>query len=366
VGIFSRRIATAYQGKPSVPVAVSSPWQPNDVLTQWTVDQMFAEEMASATGLVTRDMALRVPAVKRAHGIHCTLFAQTPFRQITTQTGAVTPDQPDWMENSRSGMSPYHRKFGMASDWFFNGWTCLGFTADPLTNPDADALHIPYGLWTVKPDGTIDVSDLGHLNDYRTFPVAIPLGYGENGLLVDGIDTIREARLIETAYMDRLENPIPLTILGVPREVWDTWSPDEKKFYRDQYVAGRKATNGSVALKVAEFPIEFPGETPVDLYESGRNAARLDIANHTATPAGLIEGVRQGGSGGGTEIRYSGVANGAARSELWDFGLAKRFVLAFEGRMSLDDISPNGTGIRGDLGPTLDIPAANTNPAIEA
>src|SRR5690606_7939771 len=99
--------------------------------------------------------------------------------------------------------------------------------------------------------------------------------------------------------------------------------------------------NGSVASKIAEFPIDFPGEVPVDLYESGRNAVRLDIANHTGTDAGLLEGTRQSG-GGGTTIRYSGVANGAGRNEMWDYSKAKQMVLAFQARLSLDDVCPSG------------------------
>lgn len=361
MGIFGRKIATAYAPSPSVPIAVASPWQPTDLLTQITIDNLIASEMRE-TGVipVTRDLALRVPGVKRAHGIHCTLFAQTPFRE-TDATGTPTAKQPEWLTNSRSGVSPYHRKFGMASDWFFNGWAALGFTSDKT-----DALHIPFGAWTVNGKGEIEVDPTIVPEAYRAHVIAIPLGYGENGLLVDGVDTVREARLIESAYMDRLENPVPLTILGIPREVWESWTPVERKSYRDQYVDGRSGANGSVATKIAEFPIDFPGEVPVDLYESGRNAVRLDIANHTGTDAGLLEGVRQGGSGGGTEIRYSGVANGAGRNEMWDFSKAKQFVLAFEARMSLDDVSPEGHAIRADLSNYLAIPTPTTHPASEA
>lgn len=360
MGIFSRRIATAYQPTPTIPIATSSPWQPNDVLTQWTVDQLFAEEIAKSGGFVTRDMALRIPGVKRAHGIHCTLFAEIPLRQ-TDMAGVPTTDQPEWLTSSKSGVSPYHRKFGMASDWFFNGWAALGFNADRT-----DALHIPFGAWSVNADGGIDVNEDIVPAAYRPHVVAIPLGYGENGLLVDGIDTVREARLVESAYMDRLENPVPLTVLGIPLDTWQQWTPDERKKYRDDYVKNRKAGDGAVALKVAEFPIDFPGQIEVNLYESGRNAVRLDIANHTATPASLIEGLRQGGGGGGTEVKYTGVSNGAGRSELWDFGLAKRFLLACEARLSLDDVSPEGTSIRGDLSSLFALPNPTTNPASEA
>lgn len=358
VGIFGPRIRDVYAarapltGPPPVPaVAISSPWSAQDSLVTWTIDQMWDGEWPGGT--MTREIAGRIPAVQRAHGIHVTQFAQLKFFQMDGP--ARTAEQPRWLTTSDSGVSPYHRMFGLGSDLFYDGWGCLGFTRDM-----GDCLHIPFGMWRVEDDGSLWVDDRVPA-PYRARPVAIPLGYGANGLLHDGIDTLREARLIESAYMDRLENPIPLTILGIPREVWDGWTKEERAAYRDQWVEGRKRQNGSTAMKVAEFPVDMPGQVAVDLYESGRNSARLDIANHTATPASMIEGVRQGGSGGGTEMRYTGVANGAGRSELWDFGLAKRFTLAVEARLSLDDISPAGLSIRADLTDLLRIPEPTVN-----
>lgn len=365
VGIFTRRIEAAYEPKlnaPPVvqPLSIASPWAPQDTLLTFALDDALGGLLSQSVAM-TRDIALRIPGVKRAHGLHVGMFAQLPFYEMDGD--ARTDQQPAWLTNSASGVSPYHRMYGLGSDLFFNGWGCLGFTADMT-----DCLHIPFGLWSVDDrSGVITVDEQRIPAKYRARPVAIPLGYGENGLLNDGIDTLREARQIETAYVDRLNNPVPLTVLGIPKEVWELWTPDERKDYRDQYVSGRKANNGAVALKVSEFPIEFPdaASNGVDLFESGRNAVRLDLANHTSTPAGFIEGVRQGGSGGGTEIRYSGVANGAGRHELWDYGLAKKFALAFEARMSLDDIVPSGRSIRADLSIIVDIPTPPSSPTSE-
>ncbi|MCK2028102.1 hypothetical protein KZC56_17530 [Microbacterium sp. SSW1-47] len=363
MGIFKKQIAAAYPA-PAVPIAVASPWQPSDALLQITVDQLIASEMQQGVVPITRDIALRVPGVQRAHGVHVTMFAETVFKMID-QNGDPLKTQPEWLVNApESGVSPYHRKFGIGSDLFFNGWAALGFNDDP--HVATDALHIPFGAWSVE-GGQIQVDDSIVPAAFRRHVVAIPLGYGANGLLVDGIDTIREARLIESAYMDRLENPIPLTVLGIPRDVWESWGPEERKEYKEQWAAARKAKGGAVALKVSEFPVDFPGDVETNLFESGRNAVRLDIANHTSSPASLIEGVRQGGSGGGTEMRYQGVGEGgASRSDLWEFGLAKRFVNAFEARLSLDDVSPKGHTIRGDRAHVVAIPAPTTNPASEA
>ena len=199
---------------------------------------------------------------------------------------------------------------------------------------------------------------------YRARPIVIPVGFGENGLLVDAADTITAARAIERAYQDRLNNPVPLTILGIPMEVWERWTPAERQAYRDQWVNNRKSANGATAMKPAEWPIDMPGQVAADLYESGRNAVRLDIANHTSTPASMLEGSAQGGSGA-TRINYEGVGGGTTRNDLWDYGLAKRMMLAFESRMSLDDIVPSGISIRGDRSAFIAAPTPSTSPTRE-
>ena len=364
MGIFTRsKIGAAYDTYTRgaiAPLAVASPWAPTDDLTQFAVDQLYKDAAAAGDIPMTRDVALRVPGVKRAHGIHVRQFAANPFRLMDDKTPAA--EQPKWLSSSRSGFSPYHRMHGLGSDFFFQGWGCLSFDRDPH-DPDADCMHVPYGAWGIDPaTGEVWADDSIVPAAYTRFPVAIPVGYGDNGLLVDGIDTLREARKIEAAYMDRLDNPIPLTVLSIPLDVWQGWTPKERREYRDQWAEGRKA--GGVATKPDTWGVDMPGQVQTDLYETGRNAVRLDIANHTGTPASLLEGVSQGGSGG-SNIKYTGVGNGVTRNELWDLGNAKAFTLAFEARMSLDDICDPGLSIRADLTNMFALPEPNTNPTSE-
>lgn len=368
MGIFSRRIDRTYAAREVQAALPASTNATTGILSPWAPPSSFvALALEEALGglkdrpeVITREVALKIPGVKRAHGIACSTFAGIPFFQ--NDNDQRTKDQPRWLVNSDSGVSPYHRAFGMASDWFFNGWTCLGFTADMT-----DALHIPFGMWNVDPaTGAVVVESEDIDAKYKAHLVAIPLGYGENGLLVDGVDTLRQARRIEASYSDRLDNPTPLTVLRVPLAIWNGWTEDERQTFRDTFVKNRQGKNGATAVYPNEWSIDMPGQTPVDLYETGRNAVRLDIANHTSTPASMLEGVRQGGSGGGTEMRYQGVGEGGvARSEFWDFGLPKRMVAAFEARLSLDDVSPAGLSIRADLSSVLVAPNPTTNPTSE-
>ncbi len=368
MGIFGRNIAHEYGGRAAMelvtrpsgrsPVHMVSPWSPTGFETTWAVDDALKGLLERPRSGVTREAALRIPAVKRAHGITCTMYAAIPFFQMDGET--LDTEQPDWLTTTESGVAPYHRQYGVASDWFFNGWACFGFT-DDMT----DCLHIPYGMWTLDDDGyAIVTSNLVPVR-YTGIVIAIPLGYGENGLLVDGADTIGQAQKIEAAYQNRLDNPIPLTVLSIEDNLYFSYTPEQREKIRDEWNEGRR--KNATALKPKNgMDVDMPGATVgVDLYETGRNAVRLDLANHTGLPASMLEGVRQGGSGGGTEMRYQGVGNGGERSDLWEYGLAKRMVHAFEARMSLDDVVPKGKSIRGDLSNMFATPNPNTNPTSE-
>lgn len=363
MGIFRKQIDSLYAARevqtlPSPPqpaLAITSPWSPQDSLVTFAVDMELAAQINESQAVMSREVALRIPGVKRAHGIHVTDFSQIPFYVMDGDARAA--QQPEWLLNSKTGIAPYQRMYGLGSDFFFYGWGCLSFNEDMT-----DCLHVPYGLWKIEDDGSVWIDPDRVPAEYRARPIAIPLGFGENGLLEDGADTLREARAIEDAYVKRLADPVPLTILNIPRDEWFAMTPEERTEYRDQWVIGRRKS--STALKIAEWAVDMPGQVSVDLYESGRNAVRLDIANHTSTPASILEGVHQGG-GGTSNIKYTGVANGGSRSELWDYGLAKRMMLAFEARMSLDDVVAEGQSMRGDRAAFIDVPTPDTNPTRE-
>ncbi|KNY07922.1 hypothetical protein AKH00_06810 [Microbacterium sp. GCS4] len=306
---------------------------------------------------ITREAALKVPGVARAHGIACTTFASIPKFVMDGETHAT--DQAPWLTNSVSGVAPYHRDFGAASDWFFEGWACYGFNADMT-----DCLHIPFGMWKVDEYGYLQITSDLVPEEYTAYPIAIPLGYGENGVLHNGADVIRQAQDIEKAYHNRLKNPIALTVLTLDDNTYWGYSKEQRAAIRDEWNEGR--SKNSTALKPASMGVDFPGAgMPTDLYETGRNGNRLDIANVTKVPASIIEGVRQGGSGGGTEMRYQGVGNGGERSDLWEYGLARMMLLAYEARLSLDDVVASGLSIRGDQSNMHATPNPATNPTSE-
>jgi len=334
---------------------------------QDSIHSMFvADALPVAPDAITRDTAFRVPAVDRAHDVICSVLADMPWvaydgnRMVkNAETGELEPtrleQQPEWLTNTKTGIPPYDLRWAVASDLFMSGWAAIGFELGSDGLP-VDALHIPRALWNLEPDGTVMINAKIPAR-YRQRVVPIRLGYGKNGMLVDALGDIKDARAIADAYRDRIENPIAQTVLSVENETWDGWTWEEREEFRQKWIAGRSSTGGSVAMKPDRITVSTDGASiPADLFEAGRNANRLDLANHAGLPASMLEGVRQGGSGGGTEMRYTGVQNGAQRSEVWDFGVRK-FAGAIGARISLDDVCAPGHLIRLDTARFLSTPA---------
>ncbi|GAA3948870.1 hypothetical protein [Microbacterium soli] len=310
-----------------------------------------ADALPVAPDAVTRDTAFRVPAVDRAHDVICSVIADMPW--FTYQGDTRKADQPEWLTNTKTGIPPYDLRWAVCSDLFMSGWAAIGFElgADGLP---ADALHIPRALWSLDPDGGIRVNAKIDPR-YRQRVVPIRLGYGKNGMLVDALGDIKAARTIADAYRDRIDNPIAQTVLTVDKDVWDEWDWNERELFRQKWIEARSAAGGAVAMKPTYVEVDVSGAIPTDLFETGRNANRLDLANHAGLPASMLEGVRQGGSGGGTEMRYTGVQNGAQRNEVWDFGIRK-YAAAIAARLSLDDVCAPGESIRVDTSRFLTVP----------
>jgi len=336
-------------GAPGATPAIASPWAPTGALESFVAEDILGA--LAESGAVTRDIALKVPGIKRAHGIHCGTVAGASWGQYDGAEKLAT--QPRWLTNSDSGVSPYHRMFGVASDLFMTGWACIGFSADM-----SDALHIPIGLWHIDDQGNVIINE-GIKPLYREVPVAIPLGYGENGILIDGANSIRAAGDIERAWTERVKNPLPATDLHLTDPQFDRISKREKRKIVDEWNENRRRDGGQTAVTQSFVEVKALGTISADLFEKGRNAVRLDIANHAAVPASIIEGAKDGS---GSDINYSN--DSTAPAELYTFGTA-RFVQAIEARLSLDDVCPPGQSIRADLGFQLAAQTPTTSPTSE-
>lgn len=327
----------------------------DSVQTIFIPDDLKAALGAASTATLDHASAMRVPAYKRAHDVTCGVLSRMPWVQYSAG-GTRLGTQPDWLVTSKSGVSPRHLRWGVASDQFAHGIAAIGFELDADGAYPVDALHIPVGMWEIAADNTVRVSTAIQ-PQYRQRVVVIPLGYGSSGMLIDAHTTILDAHDIAAAYRDRIKNPIPQTDLELVGDRWDMWTQEEREEFRQLWIEGRRSENGAVAMRPDWVKPNYSGAVPADLFESGRNANRLDIANHAGLPASIVEGAKQGGGGG--DMHYSTEAGGAARNELWDYGLDK-YASANDGRLSLDDVCPPGEYIRTDPAAFLAAPQPTT------
>ena len=338
-----------------MPVLPLTWMSPQDSVQTIFIPDDLAAALGSAKGVVL-DMpaAMRIPSFKRAHDVHCGVLSRLPWVQYEDKQ-RLTP-QPRWLVNSETGVPPRTLRWGVASDMFAYGSAVIGFKLDPVTDLPVDALHIPKTMWSIDTNGDLRVSR-AIPEQYRQRVVWLPLGANSNGMLIDAIDTIADARDIATSYRDRIKNPIAQTVLSLAADRWDGWDEEEREEFRQLWIKGRSSEGGSTAMKPDWVTVDLSGQIPTDLFESGRNANRLDMANHAGLPASIVEGAKQGGGSG--DMHYSTEAGGSARNELWDYGLAK-YADAWEARLSLDDVCAPGQSIRVDTSGFLTSPNPTT------
>lgn len=345
VGFWTRWFGGGPSAAPVLPV---SPWAEND-LEQLTLETFWND--TSSLSVVTREIAQRVPGLKRALGVHLAVTGRAVFREYNFET-PVDP-QPAWLTSSASGVSPYMRKIGLVSDLYWWGWTCLGAELGPNNLP-IDAIHVPMGMWKMDPATGVTAIDESIPARYRERAIVVPLGM--NGVLVDGVDTIRAARDLEAAHLARIANPIAQTELHINNP--DTqMSKKEQRALAKEYNEQRRISSTSVTPY--DIDVKEHGQVATDLFESGRNAIRLDLANHAWVPASVIEGAKNGSAG---ELEYNNAST--ERNGIYDFGSAL-FISALEARFSMDDVCEPEHSIRGDVSNYLNVPTPTMSPALE-
>lgn len=333
---------------PTTAPALASPWSPQDSLQTAIVGELFGVDPS----IVTREIAQRVPGLARAVQVHADIVSTMPL--VAYEDGQKLDAQPRWLSNTQTGIAPLIRTKGLVQDLFWDGWALLGFTAKPVDEPDCDALHIPRSLWKFRPDGQIEVN--GSISKtYTRYLVAIPLG--RQGVMVDGVDTIRAARALELSRQNRIAAPPAATEIHLTDPRFDEMTRPEKLQLARDYSESRRETSVSVTPSYAQ--VEEHGGQAVDLFSSATNDLRLDQANHASVPASIIEGAT---SGGGSAITYSN--KGSERNEIYDLG-SRQFADAIAARLSLDDVTPSGTYLAFDRSDSFSVPTPTTPPVLE-
>lgn len=292
---------------------------------------------------VTRDTAPRVPELKRALKAHQLLVS--PLRFETWTPGADKPNdvQPYWVASCNyPGMSRHIAYKKLIEELFWEGFGVLGCRL-ATDGTVWDWVPVPRHLWSMNNQTQQVTLHQSIPVEYRMRIVLVPLG--ANGVLVDGIDSIRQARKLESARQSRLDAPPAATELHITDPAYNNMTKPEKEELATSYVETRQ--KHSVSVTPSYIDVKERGVTgQLDLFESAKNSLRLELAMHGGVPAAFVEGGKEGGANG--QMTYQGV--GGPTAELWTFGSAE-YAHAIAAALSGDDVVGEGAEVRADLTP---------------
>ncbi len=318
----------------TLPTNLVSPWaEPNNLMPAivgalWDVPDE----------VITPEVALKVPEINRALQAHQALVA--PLKLEVYRDGERLQEQPYWVTNTDSGIPRYITMHGVVRDQFLHGAAVLGCELDAF-GLVRDFIHIPRKHWDINSDtGKVEADETVIPAVYRQRLIYIPLG--SNGLLTDGIDSVRQARKLEHARQARLDAPPPGTTLTINGETYAGMTKEERAAMAKDYTANRKTHQVSILPESVK--VDHGKDGTLDLFEQGMNSLRIHLAQHAGVPASFLDAGKEGGSAG--QMSYTN-ENGKA-SELWVFGSA-RFAYAILARLSLDDVVGPNAEVRADL-----------------
>lgn len=321
----------------SAPPMLASPHS-GDHLAQAIVSDYFGQLPGEA---VDRTVARRVPEVRRALAAHQALVTKLRFEKYAAGTPAArAEDQPYWVSScTYPGMSRWLAVKQLVEELYFEGFGVLGCWLD-TEGLVYDWITVPRNLWSVDQKTQSVVIDDSVPIQFRMRAVVVPLG--SSGILVDGIDSIRQARKIELARQARLDSPPAATELHVTDGSYDGMELEETRSLIANYKEGRNKSSISVTPSYIE--VKERGTTgTLDLFEDAKNSVRIDLAMHAGVPLNFVGAAKEGGSGG--NVQYENV-NGEA-SELWTFG-SSDYAVAIAAALSADVVVGEGAEVRAD------------------
>lgn len=334
--------------------AVSEPQTP--IKSPYSTGQLTKVAVSELLGInttsITRTDAMKVPAITRGRGLIVGTLSRYPlalfqYNGATEDGTRLEPAQ--WMVSTKTNQSPIARMLWTLDDLIFEGmsvWAVERDGDDQIT----DAIRVLPEFWEIDPD-TLGVKING--NPVDADKVVIFEGPQE-GLLYIGDDLVKGSRNLSNAWQQRVKSPIPLVELH---------NTDTNAELEDNEIAELLSTyntareNGGTAYTPSFIDLKVHGEVKADLFVEGRNAERLDWANMLGLPAAMLDG-----SMSTATLTYS--TTEGKRSEFVDYSL-NYWASAIESRLSLDDITPEGTYCRFDLQWLVNTVQPGSNPPSE-
>jgi hypothetical protein len=181
------------------PVALGSPWAPDNHLARIVVDDILG---VRPPGPPSRAEAIRVPAVARARGVVCTTIARIDLGAYRGDTRLDTAAEPSWLHATDGPLSPFHRMLWTLDDLLFYGWAAWEVTQRETVNgvPDAGFPQrmrrlAPLSEWRFEPDTgrVLRATPEGGWRPTNARELVLIPGPHE-GLLVEGAPAVSHAR----------------------------------------------------------------------------------------------------------------------------------------------------------------------------
>ncbi|MFF8186609.1 hypothetical protein ACF044_05055 [Microbacterium sp. NPDC016588] len=353
------------------------PWSATARMEQFAWSDIFG---ADDSETVTRGVAMKVAPVHKARSVIVSRLADLPFELGEFKNGEFVADtnQPGWLTATEDeATTPYHRFAWSLDDILFTGWALWAVDRDEAGTVTA-AERIARNLWRFDPESPTGVavgldSGAGIIWAPVTDSSTVLLFAGpDEGLLTTAHDAIVGWRHMERAWVGRTRNPIPLIVLQETQE--NNLTEDEVDKVIADYSKARMSPNGAILFAPYGIEVNALGEAKADLFNEGRNAARIDIANHVNLPVTYLDG-----STATSSLTY--VTQEGDRNQVIDD--LEFWIAPFEARLSEADVTGSAKKVirlnrsnltnvpNDDHGPDRDtgpapIPATPTAPALEA
>jgi hypothetical protein len=314
-----------------IPDSVVSPFAPPSHLNRLITSDLFGSDY---TPPVTVEDALSVPAVAKARGILHSLIDNRPLVAYN-RAGERLVTQPTWLYRSQSGIPVADRTESMLDDHLFHGETLLWITERGSDNFPINVEHVPFSAWKRDTQGVIQIREQEINNDDLIW-IKGPV---PGGLLNTGAKKIRESMKLDSAALSRATTQVPMMELHLTDDV--EMDADEQEGLYQAALKTFQNPDRPIMITPANVEVRVHGDKHTDMFESGRNAIRIDIANHLNIPANLLDG--------GVDNKTIAYSNEQGkRNELYDMTL-QFWTKGIEGYLSQDRATPRGTSIRFDF-----------------
>lgn len=305
--------------------AISSPWTTSQLQPIVWAD-IFGADVPRT---VSRKSALRVPAIAKGRALIVGTLSRQPLAKFR---GSEKVSAEPWMYRTSTKQSPRQRMLWTIDDILFTGMS-LWAVQRGSKGQILDAIRVPRDAWEIDPDLRIVVNGRPQQEEE-----VILLEGPQEGLLEIAAGTIESATNMERSWGKRVESPVPLMELHSTDPNGDLTTEEATALTSEWDVA---RVNGGTAYTPAGIEARVHGNVVADLYISGRNAIRLDVANFLGLPGSLLDG-----STATASLTYS--TKEGSRNELVDLSLAY-WANPIEARLSQDDVTPAGTRVAFDL-----------------